>query len=80
MPYSINPRLNARCILSRQYASRTHFKYLVGLKIHPRGSKMPTQMEWRHDAMVGSHQSAVFTGPMSFVASMSSSYASMEMK
>jgi hypothetical protein len=80
IPYCINPRLNALCILSKQYASLTHFKYFVGLNMNPRGSYMPTQMECRHDAIVGVTQSAVFTGAISFVASISSLYDSIEIK
>ena len=38
IPYCINPRSKARCILSRQYPSLKHFKYLLGLKINPLGS------------------------------------------
>ena len=80
IPYCIKPRSKARCILSRQYPSLRHLRYLWGLKMKPRGSYTPTQLEWRHEAIVCVFQSSVVTLLITPVASIISAYFSMEMK
>jgi len=80
IPYSISPRLKARCIRSRQYASRKHLTYFRGLKIHPRGSYTPTQIECRHDAIVSSTQLAVLTFSITPVPSINLANSCTEIK